>query len=136
MKQQTIVTRWLRHFREDKNKLEWFVFFAGAAVLTGLLLYLIIAWNQHEDERPRLRVECRKTKASNGKGQYVVELQNTGNLTLEKVQLQAMQWQDGRIRETVPFEVELAPRRSISKAWLHWPDGEADSVTIRIISYQ
>ena len=136
MKQQTIAARWRQHFKEDKNKLEWLIFFAGAAVMCGLVLYLIIAWNQQEDDWPQVNVECRKVKTTNGKNLYVVELQNTGNLTLEKVQLQAMQWENGGIRETVPFEVDLAPRRSINKAWLQWPDQEADSVTVRIISFQ
>lgn len=136
MKRKTIAARWLQHFKEDKNKLEWLVFFMGAAILAGLLIYLIVAWKQHNDRVQGLFVEWSEADRSRSPGLYKMELHNKGDITLEQVELEGLQWKNGGVTYRLPFEIDLAPRRSVTTAWLQFPTQNFDSVTVRVIGYQ
>ena len=116
--------------------MEWLVFFLGAAILGTLLIYLIIVWNQHDERLPSMSVTCREADPARSPGLYIMELHNIGNITLEQVELEALQWENGSVVYQLPFEIDLAPRRSVTKAWLQFPSHDSDSVTVRIIGYQ
>lgn len=129
----------LAHFREDKNKLEWIVFFGGLAILLALITYLAVQWARHEKEEVFLSVSWKPDPGTDSAARYEITLSNTGSKTVKQVQLKATCWRQQQSRaEDVEIVIDLSPRRSDTRAWFqfHEPVAAGDSVVVRISGYQ
>ena len=131
------IKNFLQHFREDKNKLEWLVFFGGIILLLAAITYLALQWSRHEKEEVSLSVSWEPDQTVPSR--YELTLSNAGTKSVKEVQLTATCTPPRNAkREETTILIDLAPRRSAVKAWFQFRDRVMpdDSIQVFITSYQ
>lgn len=135
-KKKTGLQQFKLHFTDEKNKLEWAVFFFGLALLLAVIAFLSVQWFRNSQDEVKLSVSWWLDPKSN---HYELILLNEGNKTVSSVHIRALCWHAGPERpEEVPIIIDMSPRHSESKAWFQFPHppGEEDSISVHIAGYQ
>lgn len=126
------------HFLEEKNKLEWVVFFAGLILLAGLLVYLSYQWIRFSETAPLLTFEVKAVPEAFDPGRYQLHIYNEGGKTVKEIQIEAALWRQQRLIEKTCIRLDLLPRHSVRTAWFSFrePLLSNDSIGFHPLSYQ
>lgn len=138
MTRKSIRKNYRDHFRNDKNKLEWIVFFCGAAVLLALVLYLSVQWIRYDEDGVKLSVSWKQDQTAGNIPRYEVTLHNEGGKTVKQVHLTAINERQGHAVEATEMVIDLSPRRSNTQAWFQFREAikPGDSIAVHISGYQ
>lgn len=138
MTRKSIRKNYRDHFNNDKNKLEWIVFFCGTIVLLALVIYLSVHWVRYDDDEVNLSVSWKQEKISGEIPRYEATLHNKGGKTVKQVHLTAINKRQGNAVEEAKMLIDLSPRRSNTKAWFQFRESAkpGDSISVHISGYQ
>lgn len=124
--------------KEEKNLLEYLVFFCSVGLILALLTYLTYTTITESKTAPLLEVSFVPYPQGNLPYLQKVNVKNTGNVTAEDVIIEMVLQKDGEKIESSQVEIMFVSGQTSVEAWVnftHDPES-ADTLFARIVSYK
>jgi len=122
--------------KPQKNWLEWSVFAASAALIVGVVAFLIYESATMGNAPPDIHVQVGKPEARAGHFAVPVEAVNKGDHTAEAVHIEVV-LRTGEKEETADFDIAFLPRRGSREAWVTFKDDPAKgTLEARVLGYE
>lgn len=124
--------------KDQKNLLEWAVFWLGLLLVLSILAYLGYQTYYHKPSSPELSVQFWPEPTEMQPYRYHVEVQNTGGETAGSVQVEVVLQQDGKEVEKAELQLNFVPQESKREGWVNFSQKPATkgAVSARVASYQ
>jgi len=122
---------------DDKNKLEWTVFFCSLILVLAVLGYLVYQVYTATKETPDLVVEAWQDPSDHNPYRYRVLVYNMGGQTAETVTIEVVVKKDGKDVEKAELQIPFVPKESEREGWVNFSKNPAlaDTVVAHVISY-
>lgn len=127
-----------KEIKDQKNLLEWAVFWLGLLLVLSIFAYLGYQTYHHKPTSPELVVEFWPEPTEAQPYRYHVVVQNTGGETAEAVLVELKLQQEGKEVEKAELELMYVPQESKREGWVNFsqrPAGQS-AVSARVASYQ
>lgn len=123
---------------DEKNILEWAVFFVSLGMVIGLLAYLSYQSITYKPTDPDLFIVHTSDPSPYAPYRYKITLRNTGHQTATEVHLEFTLEKDGKKLEAATMEIPFAPQQSTREGWINFSldPTNADSIKARVVSYK
>ncbi|GAB3539985.1 hypothetical protein GCM10027443_37250 [Pontibacter brevis] len=123
---------------DQKNMLEWAVFWASLLLLISIFSYLGYHVYADKPSTPDLYVELWPDPSAQQPTRYRVQVHNKGGETAESVMVEIYLQEDGEQLEKVELQMMFVPKESRREGWVIFnrkPKNES-SVKGQVVSYQ
>lgn len=127
-----------QNIKDQKNLLEWGVFWLGLLLVLSILVYLGYEAYHYKPSSPELYVEYWPDPTGAQPNRYRVVVSNRGGETAESVQVELVLQQGGKEVEKAELEIAFVPQESKREGWVnfsHKPPSK-NAISARVISYQ
>ena len=119
-----------------KNPLEWTVFGLSAALIAGVISFLLYETATLGDAPPDIQVQIGMPEARTGYFAVPIEVTNKGDHTAEGVHIEVV-LKTGDKEETGNFEIQFLPRRGSREAWVTFKsDPREGTLEARVLGYE
>lgn len=127
-----------KNHKEEKNILEYVVFYCSLALIITLLAYLVYGTVTIEESVPNLKVEYRAQPQHNSPYLFKIDINNSGSRTAEDVLVEMIQEIDGKEIEKSQLQMMFVPGNTNVDGWINFTKDpeKADTVYARIVSYK
>ena len=124
--------------KDQKNLLEWAVFWLGLALLLSIFAYLGYQVYSHKPSPPEILVEYWPEPSEAQPNRYHVVVRNTGGETAESVLVELVLEQGGEEVEKAELQLTYVPQESKREGWVNFSQKPAagGTVSARVASYQ
>lgn len=124
--------------KDQKNLLEWAVFWLGLLLVLSIFAYLGYQAYHHKPASPELVVEFWPEPTKAQPFRYHVVVHNTGGETAEAVLVELELKQGGKEVEKAELELMYVPQESKREGWVNFSQRPANQsvVSARVASYQ
>ena len=120
----------------EKNWLEWSVFAVSAALIIGVVAFLIYESATIGNAPPDIQVEIGAPEQRSGYFAVPINATNKGDHTAEGVHVEVVLRGAGE-EETGDFEIAFLPRRGSREAWVTFKsDPRAGTLEARVLGYE
>lgn len=125
-------------YKEEKNILEYVVFYLSLFLVVGLLGYLTYSAITEEASEPYLTVHYLLKPQENSPYLYELVIENNGTTTAEDVLIEMIQKNKEIELERSFLKVMFVSGNSKAKGWVNFTKdpADADSIFARIVSYK
>ena len=126
------------HTGDEKNLLEWTVFFLSLLLITGILGYLVYQTAIYQPGSPDLDITYVHDPSPHAPYRYFMRIKNHGNETAEEVQVEMVLEQDGKEIEVATMAIPYSPKQSVREGWVLFSKdpAAADTLYARVVSYK
>jgi len=123
---------------DEKNLLEWTVFFLSLLLITGILGYLVYQTVIYQPGSPDLDITYVHDPSPHAPYRYFIRVKNHGNETAEEVQVEMVLEQDGKEIEVATMAIPYSPKQSVREGWVLFSKdpAAADTIYARVVSYK
>jgi uncharacterized protein (TIGR02588 family) len=124
--------------KDQKNLLEWAVFWVSLLLIIAIISYLGYQTFQHKPASPEIHVEFWPDPAELQPNRYRVKVHNKGGETAENVRVELVLNNGASEPEKVELEMPFVPQESSREGWVNFsqkPSGR-DAVSANVVSYQ
>lgn len=127
-----------RKTKDQKNLLEWAVFWVSLLLVMTILGYLSYQVYVYTPSSPVIWVEVQPEPTTKQPNRYHVLVHNDGAITAEAVKVEVVLQEDGEEVEKVELEMMWVPQESRREAWANFTrkPTNANTVSARVLSYQ
>lgn len=127
-----------RHPEDEKNLLEWTVFFISLLLIVGILGYLVYQASVFEEGSPDLQVNFVHDPSSHSPYRYLLKIENDGQETAEEVQIEMVLERGGEELEAAALTLPYVPKQSAREGWVVLSKNplEADTLYVRVVGYK
>jgi uncharacterized protein (TIGR02588 family) len=121
----------------QKNPLEWTVFGLSAALIAGVISFLLYETATLGDAPPDIHVQIGTPEARTGYFAVPVEVTNKGDHTAEGVHVEVVLRAGDQEKETGEFDIQFLPRRGSREAWVTFKsDPRNGTLEGRVLGYE
>lgn len=122
--------------RPAKNWLEWTVFGAGLALVSGLIVYLAVAAATMSSDPPRLTVRVGTAEETPGGFALPIAVINDGDTTAESVLIEVKHG-EGDSAERSELTLAFVPHGATRRGWVTFTGSPNPSqVRVRVLGYE
>ena|SRR5690554_4650729 len=124
--------------QDEKNILEWVVFYCSLSLIIGILGYLVYQALHVTPGSPDIAVVYAPHPSPHAPYRYHLTIQNDGHETAEEVSIEMVLQKDGVAWETGTMQLAYVPKESKREGWINFSEdpNEADSIYVRVVSYK
>ncbi len=120
----------------EKNWIEWMVFAFSAALLTGVIGFLVYESVTVGNTPPDIHVVIGKPEQRTGYFAVPIVATNKGDHTAEGVHVELV-LRSGSEEETGDFEIQFLPRQGAREAWVTFKKNPAEgTLEARVLGYE
>ena len=125
-------------YEEEKNVLEYVVFYLSLLMVVSLLGYLVYAAATLQKTDPQLEVQFEQDPQPNSPFLYRVYISNKGTSTAEDIVVEMVLEKSGEAIEKSVLKLMFISGNSRAKGWVnfHKNPADADAIYARVVSFK